>query len=58
MSACIQMLLGDNLIEFDGIRTQEGLNPAQRLKKLNQIAIQQMELLLENHTEKRMEIGR
>ncbi len=40
-----------NPIEFDGIKKQAGLNSSQpeRLQKLNQIAIQQMALLLENH---------
>ena len=58
MSACIPMVLRVNPIEFDGINKQEGLNPAERLQKLNQVAIHQMALLLENHAKKWMEIKR
>ncbi|HFD86829.1 MAG TPA: KilA-N domain-containing protein, partial [Gammaproteobacteria bacterium] len=53
-----QLVCLANLESLNAHLIQEGLNPAERLQKLNQIAIQQMALLLENHTEKRMEIGR
>ena len=53
-----QLVCLANLESLNAHLIQEGLNQAERLQKLNQIAIQQMALLLENRVEKRMEIKR
>lgn len=53
-----QLVCLSNLESLNAHLIQEGLNPAERLQKLNQVAIHQMALLLENHAGKRMEIGR
>ncbi len=51
-----QLVCLANLESLNAHLIQEGLGPAERLQKLNQIAIQQMALLLENRVVKQMEI--
>jgi KilA-N domain len=49
-----QLVCLANLESLNAHFIQEGLTPAERLQKLNKIAIQQMALLLENRVEKQL----
>ena len=52
-----QLVCLSNLENLNALFINEGLSQSERLKKLNRIAIQQMRLLTDNKSTKRLEEG-